>query len=96
MNVYAWTAPEGMTDLNGNEPKREWIATIELQTKLYTSEAGDNRLAFQHIRAKKDIRMFPKEWKQDNGIGTDFPDFNRERIPKDQWGKFPAIKDFTK
>lgn len=96
LDVYAWTAPEGKQDLNENPrgDDRVKIATIELQTKLYTSEEGDNRLFFQHIRANKDYRVFPREWKRNNE--PDFPDFTRERIPKDQWGKFPAIKDLTK
>lgn len=95
LDVYAWTAPEGKEDLNENpRGERVKIATIELQTKLYTSEEGDNRLFFQHIRANKDYHAFPKAWKRNND--ADFPDFARERIPKDQWGKFPAIKDLNK
>ena len=46
MDVYAWTAPEGVNDLNGEPRERVKIAEIELKTKLYTSEAGDGRLYF--------------------------------------------------
>ena len=96
VSVYAWTAPEGMHDLNGKPhvAERVKIATIELKTNLYTSEEGDNRLFFQHIRANKDYRCFPKEWRRNTT--NDFPDFNRERIPKDQWGKFPAFEGLNK
>ena len=98
MDVYAWTAPEGLKDLFGEERERVKIATIELQTKLYTSEAGDNRLFFQHFNALKDYRSFPKEWRLNNHVGTDFPDFHREKIPKERWGggDFPALKGLTK
>jgi len=74
LDVYAWTAPKGKLDLNENpRGDRIKIATIELQTKLYTSEEGDNRLFFQHIRANKDYRVFPKAWKRNNE--PDLPDF---------------------
>ena len=45
-DVYAWTAPFGHTDLNGEERERIKIAEINLTTKLYTSLAGDERLFF--------------------------------------------------
>jgi hypothetical protein len=38
--VWAWTKPQECGGIY------EKIADIELQTKLYTSEAGDNRLFF--------------------------------------------------
>ena len=69
LDVYAWTAPEGTTDLNGDPRERVKIAEIELKTKLYTSEAGDERLYFQHNRVVKDQRSWPKTWKN---IHTDF------------------------
>ena len=80
MDVYAWTAPEGKLDLNENpRGDRIKIATIELQTKLYTSEEGDNRLFFQHVKVRHDYRAWPKAWKRNNE--PDEPDFFRERIP---------------
>ena len=97
LDVYAWTAPEGMHDLYGKpRGERFKIATIELQTELYTSDAGNEILFFQHHSANNDYRAFPREWKRNAGYGTDFPDFNRARIPQDQWGAFPTIKDLTK
>ena len=85
-----------MKDLNGKEGERVKIATIELQTKLYTSEAGDNRLFFQHIRMEKDYRSFPKNWRRGAHITPDFPDFKRERIDKAQHGNFPAFEGLDK
>ena len=41
MDVYAWTAPEGLSDLNGEPRERVKIAEIDLKTNLYTSKAGD-------------------------------------------------------
>lgn len=65
LDVYAWTAPEGELDLNGNAREYLKIGEINLKTKLYTSEAGDNRLFFQHVRMNKDYRVWPRSWKDE-------------------------------
>lgn len=69
MDIYAWTAPDGKNDLYG-EPGLSGedavkIGEIQLKTPLYYSQAGDDRLFFQHIRMKKDRRVWPDEWKGD-------------------------------
>lgn len=58
MKVFSWDAPP-------MEPgaQRTHIADIVLKTKLYTSEAGDERLFFQHDRVNKDRRRWPRAWK---------------------------------
>lgn len=95
MNVYAWSAPaKDMHDLNGKlrGSERHHIATINLKTKLYSSEAGDTRLFFQHIRVNKDYRMFPREWKKGSKAPSDFPDFTRER----ETPEYEMLKGLTK
>ena len=37
LDVYAWTAPEGEVDLNGNPREYLKIGEINLKTKLYSS-----------------------------------------------------------
>ena len=56
--MYAWTAPPS---IEGS--KRVKIADIVLKSKLYTSKTGDQRLFFQHKRVKKDMKLWPNEWK---------------------------------
>ena len=60
MDVYALTAPPSYE--GGSE--RVKIAEIKLLTELYTSKHGDERLYFQHKRARTDLRYFPDEWRQ--------------------------------
>jgi len=91
LNVYAWTAPLDLDDLNGNPRQKEHIATIELKTNLYTSEEGDNRLFFQHIRGNKDYRHFPNWWKRDTKAPSDFPDFNRVRVEKAEYSALEGL-----
>jgi len=87
LDVYAWTAPEGEVDLNGQPREYLKIGEINLKTKLYTSEAGDSRLFFQHIRMNKDYRVWPKAWKNEPK-----PDFQGIRdVPV-----YPGIEGLTK
>ena len=57
IEVYAWAAPP---TLGG---KRVKIADLVLKSKIYTSKTGDQRLFFQHKRVKKDMKVWPNEWK---------------------------------
>jgi len=52
--VWGWSKPKSC---DGEYHK---IAVIRLQTKLYTSVAGDNRLYFQHRRVTGDRRYWNK------------------------------------
>ena len=69
-DVYAWTAPSGHTDLNGEERERIKIAEINLTTKLYTSLTGDERLFFQHRLVYNDHTLWPDRWRfpQNNDV----------------------------
>ena len=87
LDVYAWTAPEGEVDLNGNPREYLKIGEINLKTKLYSSQAGDSRLFFQHVRMKKDYRVWPKEWKGE-------PMHDIEGIRDDP--VYPGITDITR
>lgn len=58
MKVFSWNGPPNL-----DESERTHIADIVLKTKLYTSEAGDERLFFQHDRVNKDRRVWPRAWK---------------------------------
>ena len=69
MDVYAWTAPEGERDLNGDARERVKIGEIRLLSQLITSKAGDERLYFMHNHMKRDRRVWPDEWLDAN---TDF------------------------
>ena len=54
--VKALTAPEG---IGGTwEP----IATIKLSTELYTSQFGDERLFFEHMKTNLDRDYWPDTW----------------------------------
>ena len=57
IEVYAWTAPKSLGGI------RVKIADLVLKSKIYTSRTGDQRLFFQHKRVKKDMKVWPNEWK---------------------------------
>lgn len=85
-DVYAYDAPPGNIDLNGNERERHHIGEINLLTKLYTSKAGDERLYFQHRRVYQDHVLWPDYWRFQN---------NPEFVGVKDTAIFPGIEGLT-
>ena len=80
LEVFAMTAPP---DLDGELVK---IAEIVLESDLYTSRFGDERLHFQHVRVWNDYRFWPHEWM----LATE--DVHIEQTPENTWGRtVPAV-----
>ena len=82
-DVWALVAPETYFGFHIK------IAEIKLQTELYASKQGDNRLFFRHERIQKDMKYWHWCWQNlKEDISFDDKDPNMiwgSEVPADYW-----------